>query len=92
MILSHMLDTCYLSSFFLSITFINYASSNSKIQLGPINSARDQHEYRHKLGKIGPSHLLSEHGGLSLVVFFKTVLGREHSGKVTKNSSVNLVS
>ena len=52
---------------------------------GPMNNARDQREYRQKLAKIGPSHLLSENGDLSFsrFVFFKTVLGREHSGKVS---------
>ena len=48
-------------------------------------------EYRQKLGKIGPSHLLSEHGNLSFFLVFETVLRRKHSGKVSKNSSVTLI-
>ena len=51
-----------------------------------MNNERDQHEYRHKLGTIDPSHLLSENGDLSFLLFFETVLGKEHSiqGKFPK--------
>ena len=59
---------------------------------GPINNARDYHKYRHKLGKIGPSHLLSEHGDLSVfIVIFKTVLGREHPGKVLQSLTATFI-
>ena len=45
-----------------------------------MKNARDKHAYRNKWGNIGPSHLLSEHGDLSVfIVSFETVLGREHS-------------
>ena len=67
-ILFHILGTFYLSKFF-----------PASITL--INYATK----RHKSDKIGPSHLLSDHGDLSFVLFFfETVLGREHSGKVSK--------
>ena len=92
MILFHMLDSFYLSRFFPSITLINYASSYRKRQCGPINNARDKHEYRDKWSKIGPSHLLNEHGDLSLLLFFsfEPVLGREQSGKVSKKFIGNI--
>ena len=45
-----------------------------------MKNACDKHAYRNKWGNIGPSHLLSEHGDLSVfIVSFETVLGREHS-------------
>ena len=50
-----------------------------------MNGARDYHKYKHELGKIGPSHLISEHVDLScLLCFFEAVLSTEHSGKVSK--------
>ena len=50
-----------------------------------MNNARDQHGYKQKWSKIGPSYLLSENGDLSLLLFFlETMLGGEHSGKVKK--------
>ena len=48
------------------------------------NNAHDQHEYRLKWGKIGTSHLLNENNDLSCLLFFETVLGREHLGKISK--------
>ena len=36
----------------------------------PMNNARDQRKFRHKLSKIGPSHLLREHGDLSFLLCF----------------------
>ena len=40
----------------------------------------DYHQYRHKLGKIGPSRLLIGHGDQScLLCFLESVLGTEHS-------------
>ena len=49
---------------------------------------------RHKWGKIGPSDHLNENGDLSFfIVFFETVLGREHSGNVSKkNCSATFIS
>ena len=59
---------------------------------GPINKARDSHKYRHKLGQIGPSNLLSELGDLSVfIVIFETVLGREHPGKVLQSLTATLI-
>ena len=50
-----------------------------------MNNARDLHEYRYKLGEIGPS-LLSGHVDLPFsLCFFETVLGGEHSGQVSEN-------
>ena len=50
-----------------------------------MNNARHYHENKHKWGKIGPSYLLSENGDPSfLLFFFETMLGGEHSGKVSK--------
>ena len=44
------------------------------------------------MGKIGPSHLLSEHADLSVFFcFFETVLGREHSEKVSKEVSKKII-
>ena len=36
-----------------------------------MNNARDQHENKHKWGKIGPSYLLRENGDLSFLLFFR---------------------
>ena len=56
-------------------------------------NARDWHENKHKWGKIGPSHLLSENGDLSfLLFFFEIMLGGEHSGKVSKKIIGNFFS
>jgi len=43
-------------------------------------------ENKHKWGKIGSSYLLSENGDLSFLLFFflETMIGGEHSGKVSK--------
>ena len=51
-----------------------------------MNNVCDLHEYRQKWGKIGPSYLLNENAWwpIIFIVFFETVLGREHSGKVSK--------
>ena len=50
-----------------------------------MNNVRDYHENKQKWGKIDPSYLLSENGDLSrLLFFFETMLGGEHSGKVSK--------
>ena len=49
-----------------------------------MNNMRNKHEYMHKLGKIGPSHLLNANGDLSFLLLFVTLLGRAHSGKVSK--------
>ena len=58
-----------------------------------MNNARDQHEYRHKWGKIGPSHLLNENGDLSfLLCSSKQCLVENIQGKFQKNSSVNFIS
>ena len=44
-----------------------------------------QHEFRHKWGKIGPSHVSSKDDDLSfLSVFLEIRLGREHSGSFKK--------
>ena len=88
MILFHMLDTLYLSSCFLSIALIHYTSSHRQILLGSTNNARDQHEYRHKIGKIGPSHLLSERGDLSLSLYFSKQCLVEN---IQRKPSVNLI-
>ena len=87
MVLFHMLDSFYLSRFFPGITLINYASSYRKRQCGPINNARDKHEYRDKWSKIDPSHLLNVHGDLSLLLFFLS-----NQGKFQKNLSVTFIS
>ena len=88
-----MLDTFYLSSFFPSITLINYVSSYRKMWCGPMNNVRDKHEYRHKWGKIGPSYLLNENGDLSFLLYFsKQCLVENIQGKFQKNSSVNFIS
>ena len=70
------------------------ASIDRKILLGPMKNARDQHDYRHKLGKIGPSQiLLSKHGDLSfLLCVSKLGLVENIQGKFQKNSSVALIS
>ena len=58
-----------------------------------MNNARDQHEYRHKWRKIGPSNLLNENGDLSfLLCFSKQYLVENIQGKFQKNSSVNFIS
>ena len=94
MILFHMLDSFCLSRFFPSITLINYASSYRKRQCGPINNARDKLEYRDKWSKIVPSHLLNEHGNLSLLLFFLSnqCLVENIQGKFQKNISVTFIS
>ena len=56
-----------------------------------MNNARDEHEYRHKLCKIGPSHLSNEHGDLSFLCFPKQCLVQNIQGKFPKNSSVTLI-
>ena len=71
-ILFHMLDTFYLSIFYPSISLRNYASSYRKMERGQMNNARDKHDYIHKRGKIGPSHLLSKHG--DLIVFIIIII------------------
>ena len=71
MILFHKLQTFTLSSFLPSITSMNCASSYRKMLRGPMNNARDYHEYRHKWGKIGPSYLFYEDGGLSFYCIFR---------------------
>ena len=40
---------------------------------------------------IGPPHLKREWWPIIFIVFFETVLGREHSRKVSKNSSVTFI-
>ena len=40
---------------------------------------RNKHEYMHKLGKIGPSHLLNANGDLSFLLLFETLLGSKSS-------------
>ena len=58
-----------------------------------MDDARDQHEYRHKWGKIGPSHLLNENGDLSFLLYFSKQCSVENiQGKFKKNSSGNLIS
>ena len=49
-------------------------------------------EYRHKWGKIGPSHLLNENGDLSFLYFSKQCLIENIQGKFPKNSSVTFIS
>jgi len=46
------------------------------------------------MGKIGPSYLLSENGDLSFLLgfFSETMLGGEHSGKVSKKFIENFSS
>lgn len=51
-----------------------------------------ENEYRHKWSKVGPSHLLREHGDPFYCFFFDTMLGRGHSGKIPKKSSVTFIS
>ena len=59
-----------------------------------MNNAGDNHKYRHKLGKIDPSHLLNENRDLSfLLLFSKQCLVETIRGKFQKkNSSVTLIS
>ena len=58
-----------------------------------MNNARDYHEYSHKLGKIGPSHLLSENGDLSILLYFsKQCLVENIQERIQKISSVTLIS
>ena len=53
-----------------------------------MNNAHDQHENKHKWGKIGPSYLLSENGDLSFLLFFsKQCLVENIQGKFQKNLS-----
>ena len=88
-ILFHMLDTFYKSSFYPCITLKNFASSYHKMSLGSMNNMPDWHELSHKWDKIGPSHFLSEPGDLSFLLFlFKTVLGRENSGNISKKTDI----
>ena len=48
-----------------------------------MDHARDLHKKWGHGVRVGLSHLLSEHGDLLfLLLFFETVLGREHSGKL----------
>ena len=57
-----------------------------------MNNARDKHDYRHKLGKIGHSHLLNENGDLSFLLYFsKKCLTENIQGKFQKNSSVTFI-
>ena len=57
------------------------------------NNARDQHEFRHKWGKIGPSHLLNENGDLSFLLYFsKQPLVENIQGECQENSSVTFIS
>ena len=57
---------------------------------------KNAREYRHKWGKIGPSHLLRERGDLSFYyycfLFSKQCLGKNHLRKVSKNSSATCMS
>ena len=56
-------------------------------------NARDEHEYRHKWDKIGPSHLLNKNGDLSYLLYFlKQCLVENILGKFQKNSSVTFIS
>ena len=58
-----------------------------------MNNARDYHKYKHELGKISPSYLLSENGDLSFLLFFsKQCLVENFQGKFQKNLSGNLIS
>ena len=58
-----------------------------------MNSARDKHEYSHKWGKIGPSHLLNDNGDLPFLLYFsKQCLVENVQGKFQKNSSGNFIS
>ena len=58
-----------------------------------MNNARDQHEYRHKWGKIGPSHLLNENGDLSFLLHFsKQCLVENIQGKFQKDLTVTFIS
>ena len=57
------------------------------------DNAHDQHKYRHKWGKIGLSHLLSENGDLSfLLPFSKQCLVENIKGKPQKNSLATFIS
>ena len=49
-----------------------------------INNARDQHQYRHKWGKIGPSHFLNENGDLFFYCFFFETILENIQGKFQK--------
>ena len=58
-----------------------------------MNNARDKHEYSHKWGKIGPSHLLNDNGDLLFLLYFsKQCLEEIIQGKFQKNSSVTFIS
>ena len=52
-----------------------------------MNNACDQHENKHKWGKIGPSYLLSENGDLSFLFFSRQRLVENIQGKFQKNLS-----
>ena len=57
-----------------------------------MNNAHDYYEYRHKWGKIGPSHLLNEDGDLSFLLYFsKQCLVENIQGKFKKNSPVTFI-
>ena len=60
----------------------------------PVYNARDEHEYRHRWVKIGPSVLLSEHVDLFSFLFFfpKQCLVENVQGKFQKNSSATFSS
>ena len=80
-----MLDTFYLSSFFHEYYFYKLC-----FEL-PQNVTWT--EYRHKWGKIDPSHLLNENGDLLFWLYFsKQCLVENIQGKFQKNSSVNFIS
>ena len=58
-----------------------------------MNNVSDYREYRHKWGKIGPSHLLNENGNLSFLLHFsKQCVVENIQGKFQKNSSVTFIS
>ena len=74
------LSTCQV---FPSITSIKYASSYREMRMSGLIARLISTRKGMNGGKIGPSHLVSEHGGLSFLLgFFETVLGREHLGNV----------
>ena len=88
MILFHMLHTFYLSSFpkcyFNKLCF--QLPRNVMCMSGLITRVISTRTGING-GKIGPSHLVSEHGVLSflfLFFFFETVLSREHLGNVSE--------
>ena len=94
MILFYMLNTFYLSSFFPSITFINYVSSyRKKCNLDLLITRVISTSIGLKWGKIDSSQLLNENGDLSFLFYFsKQYLVGNIQGKYQKNSSVTLIS